>query len=58
MCLYGAFGVTTLFSSFIVKKLGYKKSFFFASFGYAICEAAALIVVYDVHISIPLIWTI
>jgi len=36
MAIYAAFGVTTLFSSFIVKKLGYKKAMFFASLGYGI----------------------
>jgi fucose permease len=36
MFIYGAFGITTIFSSFIVKKLGYKKAMFFSSIGYAI----------------------
>jgi fucose permease len=34
--IYGAFGINVLFSSFIVKKLGYKKSMFFASLGYGV----------------------
>ncbi len=34
--IYGSFGVTTLFSSFIVKSLGYKKSMFFSSLGYGV----------------------
>jgi fucose permease len=36
MFLYAAFAFTTLFSSFIVKKLGYKQSMFLSSLGYAI----------------------
>jgi hypothetical protein len=36
LTLYAGLGLTTLFSSFIVKKLGFRKSFFFASFGYAV----------------------
>jgi fucose permease len=36
MAVYASFALATIFSSFIVKKLGYKKSMFFASLGYAI----------------------
>lgn len=36
MFLYAAFGITTLFSSFVVKKLGFKKAMFFASLGYGV----------------------
>jgi hypothetical protein len=36
MCIYAAFGITTFFSSFIVKKFGFKKCFFGASLGYGI----------------------
>ena len=36
LCIYGAFGINVLFSSFIVKKIGYKKAMFFASLGYGI----------------------
>lgn len=36
MCIYGVFGITSLFSSFIVKALGYKKSMFFSAISYAI----------------------
>lgn len=36
MFIYGALGVTTIFSSFIVKKLGYKKAMFFSSIGYVV----------------------
>ena len=34
--LYAAFGVSTFFTSFIVKSLGYKKTLFFSSLGYGI----------------------
>lgn len=36
MFVYGAFGISVFFSSFIVKKLGYKKSMFFSSLGYGL----------------------
>jgi fucose permease len=36
MSIYASFAISTIFSSFIVKKLGYKKSMFYASLGYAI----------------------
>jgi hypothetical protein len=36
MSIYALYAMSTVFSSFIVKKLGYKKSMFFASLGYAI----------------------
>lgn len=36
MFIYGTFGVSVLFSSFIVKKLGYKKAMFFSSLGYGV----------------------
>jgi Na+/melibiose symporter-like transporter len=58
MCLYAFFGITTFFSSFIVKKLGYKRTFFIASFGYAICEAVALVVVLDAKIPISMVYAI
>lgn len=56
MFLYGAFGITTIFSSFIVKKLGYKKAMFFSSFGYVIFQAATLLVVANVDLPKSLVW--
>jgi hypothetical protein len=58
MILYAAFGLTTFFSSFIVKKLGFKFALFLASLGYGICEAAGLVVVNNVKLSLPIIWAI
>lgn len=46
MCIYGLFGVTSLFSSFIVKSLGYKKSMFFSALSYVIFEASGLVVAF------------
>ena len=34
--LYFAFGVATVFSSYIIKSIGYKKSMFISSLGYGI----------------------
>lgn len=35
-CIYGAFGLTTLVSCYLIEKLGYKKIMFFSSLGYAV----------------------
>lgn len=58
MFLYGAFGITTLFSSFIVKRLGYKKAMFFSSLGYAIFEATGLLVVTNLNPPHELVWIV
>jgi hypothetical protein len=34
--IYFAFGIATFFTSYIIKKMGYKKIMFFCSIGYAI----------------------
>ena len=36
MFLYGVFGISVVFSPFVVKKLGFKKSMFYSSLGYAL----------------------
>ena len=56
--LYAAFGVATFFTSFIVKTLGYKKTLFFSSLGYAIFEATGLIIVSEINVPRPLVWVI
>lgn len=56
--IYGAFGINVLFSSFIVKKLGYKKAMFFASLGYGIFEATGFLVVTDVDIDHTIVWVV
>ena len=56
--LYAAFGVSTFFTSFIVKSLGYKKTLFFSSLGYAIFEATGLLIVTELNIPKPLVWGI
>ncbi len=56
--LYAAFGVSTFFTSFIVKTLGYKKTLFFSSLGYAIFEATGLIIVMGLNIPTEMVWGI
>lgn len=56
LLIYGAFGVNVIFSSFIVKKLGYKKSMFFASLGYGIFEATGLLIVTEIDIPHWVVW--
>ena len=56
--LYAAFGVSTFFTSFIVKTLGYKKTLFFSSLGYAIFQATGLIIVTELNIPRVLVWFI
>lgn len=56
MAIYAAFGVTTLFSSFIVKKLGYKKAMFCASLGYGVFQSTGLLIVTEIDIPHPVIW--
>lgn len=56
MFIYGALGVTTIFSSFIVKKLGYKKAMFFSSIGYVVFQATTLLVVANVDLPKGLVW--
>jgi fucose permease len=58
ICLYGMFGVTTVFSSFIVKKFGFKKSMFFASLGYAVFESMGLLIAAKVNMPHALVWVI
>lgn len=58
MCIYGTFGVTSLFSSFIVKKLGYKKSMFLSALAYLVFEATGLIIVTDLDVPPWLVWTV
>lgn len=58
MFLYGAFGLVTPFSSFVVKKLGYKKSMFFCSLGYAFFEATGLLIVTNVNLPHNVVWVI
>ena len=36
MFAYGTFGASVFFSSFVVKKLGFKKAMFYSSFGYGV----------------------
>lgn len=43
-CIYGAFGATTLISSFMIEKFGYKKIMFFSGLGYAFFELTGLLV--------------
>lgn len=56
--LYAAFGISTFFTSFIVKTLGYKKTLFFSSLGYAIFEATGLIIVTGLKVPKELVWVI
>lgn len=56
MFIYGALGITTVFSSFIVKKLGYKKAMFFSSIGYVIFEATTLLVVANADVAKEFVW--
>lgn len=56
MFIYGAFGITTVFSSFIVKKLGYKKAMFFSSIGYVVFEATTLLVVANADVAKEFVW--
>ena len=58
MCIYGTFGVTSLFSSFIVKKLGYKKSMFLSALAYSIFEATGLVIVTGLGIPPGFVWVI
>ena len=43
--IYFSFGISTLFTSFIIKHVGYKKTMFLSSLGYAVFEATGLLVV-------------
>ena len=56
--LYFAFGIFTVFSSYIIKALGYKKSMFLSSLGYAIFEATGIVVASEVNIPTVLVWII
>lgn len=58
MFIYGAFGVGVFFSSFIVKKLGYKKAMFFSSLGYGVFEATGFLIVTNVDLPHALVWVI
>jgi fucose permease len=56
ICVYGGLGITTIFSSFIVKRLGYRKARFFASLGYAVFECAGILVAGKVEIAKGFVW--
>ena len=56
--LYFAFGIFTVFSSYIIKALGYKKCMFFSSLGYAIFEATGIVVASQLNIPTVLVWII
>jgi fucose permease len=43
-CIYGAFGLTTLVSSYLIEKMGYKKTMFLSGLGYAVFELTGLLV--------------
>lgn len=54
--IYLTFAICTIFTSFIIKNIGYKKAMFFSSLGYAIFEATGLLIVTDIQISTTLVW--
>lgn len=58
MFIYGTFGVGVFFSSFIVKKLGYKKAMFFSSLGYGVFEATGFLIVTNVDLPHALVWVL
>jgi MFS family permease len=42
--IYGAFGITTFISSYLIEKFGYKKIMFFSGLGYGFFELTGLLV--------------
>ena len=58
MFLYGIFCLTSLVSSYIVKKLNYQMSFFMSGLTYIIFEVASLVIVTEIAVPRSLKWVI
>ena len=58
MFLYGIFCLTSLVSSYIVKKLNYQMSFFMSGLTYIIFEVASLVIVTEIAVPRSLKWII
>lgn len=54
--IYLTFAICTVFTSFIIKNIGYKKAMFLSSLGYAIFEATGLLIVTEISIPTPVVW--
>ena len=58
MFLYGIFCLTSLVSSYIVKKLNYQMSFFMSGLTYIIFEVTSLVIVTEIAVPRSLKWII
>lgn len=56
--IYFSFSIATWVTSYIIKHVGYKKTMFFSSLGYAVFEATGLLIVTKVEINHTLVWII
>jgi len=54
--IYLTFAICTVFTSFIIKNIGYKKAMFLSSLGYAIFEATGLLIVTDIQLPTAVVW--
>ena len=56
--LYLTFAIATVFTSYIIKHVGYKKVMLLSAIGYAIFEGTGLLIVSEIDISDSLVWII
>ena len=58
MALYTAYGITTFFSSYIIRLLGFKKSMLFGSLGCTVFEVVGIVVAIEPDVPAIWIWVI